>query len=588
VGSLLGALCGGFLLFYWLDLDQVYRVALAAVVLAATLVSVRILEVPRPAALALVALPLAIAIAGMPRWDVNRLASGAFRLRRPVSGLSYAGADRFFQGIRQGTRVVFYKDDPNSSVSVFEAQSADGGVDTAIATNAKPDGSVRVDYPTMALAALLPTLFAERAERAFVIGYGTGVTVGELAALGSMQRVTVAEISPGVIRAASHFEPFNQGALANPRTEVVVSDAYRALLRSGERYDIIVSEPSNPWVSGVEMLFSREFLTAARDRLRPGGVYAQWFHLYETDDAVVELVLRTYASVFDQVAVWYGVGPDLILLGFPSAEHALDVQRIMQRASEPEFAAALRRSKIASFPALLAHELLPLGVVNAAHLSGEVQTLLHPVLSQRAARAFFRGQSAELPLTLRAAPAAVGTDNSLLRRFAQLSGGRLSEPAHHDLTEQACRNIPTLCATLMADWIREYPTSPARDQMLERVRQAPPFAPHLGDTKLQHLVDLLTGGTGSQGSLTPEQARRLTDLFVEYYHHGTPFSRESLALAWRECRPSQAGDPGCRNGLEAAEARLGPLRSEVGGALPPSAQGTLGGAGVPARTGGSG
>src|SRR5262249_53113271 len=286
---------------------------------------------------------------------------------------------------------------------------------------------------TMALAALLPAIFTEHAERAFVIGYGTGVTVGELAALGSMQRVTVAEISPGVIRAAPHFEPFNQGALASPKTEVILSDAYRALLRSGERYDIIVSEPSNPWVSGVEMLFSHEFLTAARARLRPGGVYAQWFHLYENDDSVVELVLRTYASVFDQIAVWYGVGPDLILLGFESPEHALDVRRLMERASEPELAAALQRSRIGSFPALLAHELLPLGVVNAANLSGDVHTLLHPVLSQRAARAFFRGQAAALPPTLRAAPAAVGTDNSLLRRFGQLSGGRLSEQAHHDL-----------------------------------------------------------------------------------------------------------------------------------------------------------
>src|SRR5262249_54784292 len=155
--------------------------------------------------------------------------------------LSYAGADRFFAGIRRGTHVVFYKDDPNSSVSVLELPDAAGGGDTAIATNAKPDGSVRVDYPTMALAALLPAIFTEHAERAFVIGYGTGVTVGELAALGSMQRVTVAEISPGVIRAAPHFEPFNQGALASPKTEVVLSDAYRALLRSGERYDIIVS-----------------------------------------------------------------------------------------------------------------------------------------------------------------------------------------------------------------------------------------------------------------------------------------------------------------------------------------------------------
>src|SRR5262249_27148893 len=156
VGSLVGALFGGYLLFYWLDLDQVYRVAPAAVVRAATLVSVRVLELPRPATVVLVALPLAIAIAKLPRWDVNRLASGAFRLRQPIPGLSYAGADRFFAGIRRGTHVVFYKDDPNSSVSVLELSDAAGGGGTAIPTNAQARGSGRVGHPPPALAARPP------------------------------------------------------------------------------------------------------------------------------------------------------------------------------------------------------------------------------------------------------------------------------------------------------------------------------------------------------------------------------------------------------------------------------------------------
>ena len=78
-------------------------------------------------------------------------------------------------------------------------------------------------------------------------------------------------------------------------------DAYRTLLRSQGEFDLIVSEPSNPWVTGIEMLYSREFLEAARDRLTPGGVHAQWFHSYETDDETIALVLRTYQSVFEHV-----------------------------------------------------------------------------------------------------------------------------------------------------------------------------------------------------------------------------------------------------------------------------------------------
>ena len=104
------------------------------------------------------------------------------------------------------------------------------------------------------LFALLAALFADLVESAFVIGLGTGMTVGALAALDTVERVVVAEISAGVVEAGRFFEPYNRGALTSPKTVVIRSDAYRALLRDEARYDMIVSEPSNPWVSGVEML----------------------------------------------------------------------------------------------------------------------------------------------------------------------------------------------------------------------------------------------------------------------------------------------------------------------------------------------
>jgi hypothetical protein len=319
--------------------------------------------------------PALAAIVALPAWDPNPLAAATFRMRqaRPEDRLP---PQAFFKRITRNTRIAFYDDDPNSSVAVRETMLPDGP-DPAIVTNGKPDGSIHFDYPTMALAALIPSLFATQSEHGFVIGFGTGVTVGELAKIPTMRDVTVAEISPGVIAAGRHFEAKNQGALDNGKTRVVVSDAYRALLRSEQRYDVIVSEPSNPWVTGIEMLFSQEFLTAARDQLRPGGVYAQWFHSYENDTAVVELVLRTYASVFDHVAVWYTLGPDLILLGFkdPDVDRVLDVRRLQARFAEPAMRAALGRAGIENFPALLVHEMLPLGVVHAAKWQGDVHTL---------------------------------------------------------------------------------------------------------------------------------------------------------------------------------------------------------------------
>jgi predicted membrane-bound spermidine synthase len=560
VGSLLGALLGGYLLLYWLDLDQVYLLALAAVVVAAVLLTAEILTLPRLAALVLLLVPALSGILALPRWEPNPLASAAFRMRAPKAedGL---GPKRFFRRAMGDTRITFYDDDPNSSVAVREPTA--GPPNPAIITNGKPDGSIQLDYPTMALAALIPALFVERPEHGFVIGFGTGVTVGELAALRSMQKVTVAEISPGVIRAGARFEPHNQGALGNPKTNVVVSDAYRALLRSERQYDVIASEPSNPWVTGIEMLFSQEFLRAAKDRLRPGGVYAQWFHLYENDTSVVELVLRTYASVFDQVAVWYALGPDLILLGFkdPDLPRLLDTRRLRARFAQPDVAAGLRRAGIDSFPALLVHELLPLGVVHAAALADDVHTILHPVLSHRAGRAFFRGQLARIPPTYAPPAAEVGARNSLLRRFAAESGGRLDDGVHQQLTGEACKSQPFLCATLLGWWLAEIPESAARDAKHSSLLGVNPFRRHVAPPRIYALASLY--GAAAEGDpLTPEDATRLSDLFAEYWFHGAPFPREVLAAAWLRCR--DGGGARCRDALERAEQRLGPLRSQAG------------------------
>jgi spermidine synthase len=304
VGSLLGALLGGYILLFWLDLHHVYRVALSALVVGAAILTVLVFRIPRLFTAFLVVLPALVGMWGMPAWDSERLNAGLFRRREP-GPLTFRGADAFFEESR--SQVLFYMDDPTSTVSVRESPPKGDAErpSRGIFTNGKPDGNLIGDYPTMALTALIPALLADSPERAFVIGYGTGVTTGELAALELARVVHVAEISQGVIEAAPLFEEGNLNASKNPKVTIQRGDAYRTLLRSEGQYDLILSEPSNPWVTGVEMLYSVEFLDAARRRLAPGGVYAQWFHLYELDVETVELVLRTYVSVFPHVSVWY-------------------------------------------------------------------------------------------------------------------------------------------------------------------------------------------------------------------------------------------------------------------------------------------
>jgi predicted membrane-bound spermidine synthase len=561
VGSLLGALLGGYLLLYWIDLHQVYRLATAAVAVGALLVTFRVLDVSRLLAALLLLVPLLAQLVLLPAWSPERLASGLYRTRSPTPR-TFAGPDAFFAKHELLASYPFYDDDPTASIAVKEEPLEDGTFDRAIVSNGKSDGSVRGDYVTMALTGLIPALLADKVERAFVIGYGTGVTAGELAGLRSVREVVVAEISPAVIRAAPLFDHANLSASRHSAVRILPGDAYRTLLRSEGSFDVIASEPSNPWVTGVEMLYSREFLEAARDRLAPGGVYAQWFHSYETDNATVAMVIRTYAAVFDHVALWYANGPDLLLLGLRDPRAALDLDRLEARVARPDFAAGLRRAEIRSLPELLAHELLPVGVVHAASLEGDLHTLLHPRLSHLAARAFFTGPVGGLPVTAGLEAARVGRANSLVRRLAARHGGRLPEDLWGPLVFQTCRSRHDLCLTLFAQWIHEVPESPTRERVASAV---------LGETRpgRKTQLDLVRKFSRLYGGapLAPEAedlllaAKQATTNFVRYYHHAAPFSRRALAELWRRCEVDEERRDRCREARARAEERLGDLET---------------------------
>ena len=557
VGSLAGALVGGYALFYWLDLEGVYRVALVALAAAAALLTPPLLARARagqPIALAALA---AIALRQLPDWDPLRLAVGAFRIRRPTPE-SFTNAATFAAAQFPGSRIAFYDDDPVASISVRESHDERGQLHRSILTNGKSDGSVIGDYTTTALIALVPAWLARQAGRAFVIGYGTGVTASELARLDESREVVVAEISPGVAAARSLFDYANHDASTNPKIRLVRGDAYRVLQRSDGRFDVIASEPSNPWVNGVEMLYSLEFLRAARAKLSPGGVYCQWFHSYEIDEATVELVLRTYAAVFDHVAVWYALGTDLLLLGFDDPGPALDLPRLAQRAARPDFRDGFARAGIGGFAALLAHELWPIGVLHALDLKGPVHTLLHPRLSHMAARAFFVATSARLPPAATPEAASVGALHSLLRQYALARGG-LPESERAAWVRETCALRVEECMTRLAAWRSAVPESQERDALEAWLRDR---------KKLPRLyLDLppeLARFYASVYEAPPPQAdfakraRRESERFIEYFDPVAPFQRSALASLFDWCADSRQAAL-CAGIRREVEARIGPL-----------------------------
>ncbi len=543
LGSLLGALVGGYALLFWLDLHHVYRIAVAALGLAALLFAAARARESRSVAPALAALlilaPPAHFLLGATPWSQAALSAGLFRMRSRVPGADRAsGSEAALAKLLGEREIVFYDDDPGVTVSVVEYPGSRSRV-LGLHVNGKPDSATERDSTTTVLLGILPALFAEEAKRAFVVGLGTGVTSGELAQLRGIEEVVVGEISPGVVAAAPHFDFATHGASRNPAIRIERSDAYRALQRSPGGFDVIASEPSNPWVGGVEMLYSREFLEAARAKLSPGGVFCQWFHQYEIDEASLALVLRTFDRVFAEVAIWYGSGPDLFLLGFRDPRAALDLARLARRAREPDFAAALRRAGIEGVAALLAHELWPVGVLRAARLEGEVQTLLRPRLSHLAGRAFFRNDTALLPFTGFGEPASVGRRNALLPRFLAALTPEQRERAQALAIREACRWRSAICLPLLAGFEPEGPEREPIARALSQIAQRPSeFGHPVEQASLPIAASFLAAAApGATGRETVPAARleRETQLYRATYHHAAPYRPESLRARWERC-----------------------------------------------------
>jgi spermidine synthase len=528
LGSLAGALLGGYALLFWVDLGDVYRVALGALAVSAALVTAKVLGASRLFAGGACGAALACA-AFLPAWDAYRLGAGTFHLRAPTPQ-TYRGADAFYAADAKRVKLLFHRDDPVATISVIEAPHQ-GRPTRSILNNGKSDGNTSIDFPTMCYAALVPALLTDDPTTSFVIGWGTGVSAGQLARLQGVKRVRVAEISPGVIEAAPLFAEWNFRAHDDPHVGLERRDAYRALLHTRERCGIILSEPSNPWVTGVEMLFSREFLEAARERLTPGGVYLQWIHGYESDSATVALVLQTYASVFEHVAVWSTRGNEVLLVGLNSPAGYPEQNALRERYARRDIAAALAGCGAPTWESVAAHELLPPGVLGP-EAGLPVHTLRHPLLSHTAARAFYSGREASFPTLAGATTASDPEPRGLLAGAHALDEARLA----HAVAQVCASGRPAECATWHAFYALRFPESVRRERIYAETRAVIAASPAAARTVVERLKALYRGEVPAfPGSNRVDTARLATALFGRHFVHAIPFPRSSLRRAWSAC-----------------------------------------------------
>src|SRR5262249_30733084 len=151
---------------------------------------------------------------------------------------------------------------------------------------------------TWTISTLTALAHAPKAETIAVIGQGTGMTSHFLLGSPYLKALYTIEIEPEMTRASRQFLPANRRAFEDPRSHYVVDDAKSYFPAANRQYDLIFSEPSNPWVSGVSGLFTTEFYARVKRYLRPGGVFAQWVHIYDIDDRLLMTVLSAVQQQF--------------------------------------------------------------------------------------------------------------------------------------------------------------------------------------------------------------------------------------------------------------------------------------------------
>jgi spermidine synthase len=235
--------------------------------------------------------------------DANKMTAGVFRHGELAAS--------------REAEVLFKKDGKTATVHLVKYPEA-----TSLRTNGKSDGSINLDPAgergsdeiTMVLTGALPLALAPGTKSVAVIGIGTGLTTHTLLQSLSIERVETVEIEAAMAEASRRFSPRNGGAFADPRSSILIDDAKSFFSTHARRYDLIISEPSNPWVSGVASLFTREFYRRIRAHLNPGGLLVQWFQLYEIDASLVATVMRALGEEFPHYAVFAASDHDLLIV----------------------------------------------------------------------------------------------------------------------------------------------------------------------------------------------------------------------------------------------------------------------------------
>jgi spermidine synthase len=270
-----------------------------------------------------------------PPWDVAVMSSGVYRYAPQVARASHQEFFDYFSERGQG-ETAFYKEGVSATVVVQRK-----GNDRVLKVNGKPDASTAGDLPTQVLIGSMPLLLRQNTDDCLVIGLGSGVTLGSVEQF-ALKHVTCVELEPAVIEASHYFDDVNHRPLEDPRLRLIANDGRHFIDTTDQKFDVIVSEPSNPWLTGAASLFTLEYFKRGASRLKDNGLFSQFVQIYEMAPQDVASLIATFRQAFPNAYLFRGAEGDLMLLG-STQELNMDLAAIRSHLAEPKVAADLER-----------------------------------------------------------------------------------------------------------------------------------------------------------------------------------------------------------------------------------------------------
>jgi spermidine synthase len=282
-------------------------------------------------------------------WDRTILSFAQPERRKLVSEpLEFKSFDDFAKALHQRGRVVFWRDGSSSNVAVWESATK---AHHSLVTNGHIDGSDGGDMPVQVLLAGFPLMLKPEAKDVAVVGWGTGVTAGTTTRF-PVESITVIELEPAVVQTSRFFHHVNHAPENDRRVTVEYNDARNYLLATDKKFDVLISEPSNPWQAGVCNLFTGEYFKICRACLKPGGIFSLWLQVNEVAPDNMRSVLGALSSAFPYQLAMAATPSNLVVLA-SDTPLTIDADELDKRLANKLIASELARVGVKSANAFI-------------------------------------------------------------------------------------------------------------------------------------------------------------------------------------------------------------------------------------------